>query len=102
MLMGLLLPNFFIFNNKKNAHWALPHYLQLSIPKSHSLGPLENHRIKQYYVSCAYVHPSFSQYIESTNLGDQLSSHPHRLVEPEFFYINNLLLIAPRGWLNGS
>ena len=55
--MGLLLPNFFIFN-KKNAHQALPHYFQLSIPKSHSLGPLENHKIKQYYVSRAYVHPA--------------------------------------------
>ena len=32
----------------------------------------------------------------------QLSSHPHRLVESELFYINNLLLIAPRGKFNGS
>ena len=32
----------------------------------------------------------------------QLSSHPHRLVESELFYINNLLLIATRGKFNGS
>ena len=73
------------------------HYFQLSIVKSHSLGPLENHKIKKYYVLLCKRIPSFSQDIEPTNLGDQLSSHPNPLVEYELSHINNLLLTTPGG-----
>ena len=54
--MGLLLPNFFIFIKKKKCTLSItPIVFNCHLSKLHSLRPLENHKIKKYYVSCAHV-----------------------------------------------
>ena len=82
MLMGLLLPNFFIFNKKKEHIERCPIIFNCQLSNHIVLGLWKIAKLKKYYVSCAYVHPA---------------SHSHPLVESELFYINNLLLTTPRG-----